>query len=65
MRKTVLGKTGLEVTRVGFGVLPLQRVSMDEAKRILTRAYESGINFYDTARAYTDSEEKSAMRCRM
>lgn len=50
MRKTVLGKTGLEVTRVGFGVLPLQRVSMDEAKRILTRAYESGINFYDTAR---------------
>jgi len=58
MQKTMLGNTGLEVTRVGFGVLPLQRVSMDEAKRILIRAYESGINFYDTARAYTDSEEK-------
>lgn len=58
MQKIILGSTGLEVTRVGFGVLPIQRVSMDEAKRILVRAYESGINFYDTARAYSDSEEK-------
>lgn len=58
MQKTVLGKTGLEVTRVGFGVLPLQRVSMDMAKRILGKAFENGINFYDTARAYSDSEEK-------
>ena len=58
MRKIILGNTGLEVTRVGFGALPIQRVSMDEAKRILIRAYESGINFFDTARAYSDSEEK-------
>ena len=58
MQKTVLGKTGLEVSRVGFGVLPLQRVSMDMAKRILVKAFENGINFFDTARAYSDSEEK-------
>jgi len=65
MRKIILGNTGLEVTRVGFGVLPIQRVSMEDAKRILIRAYESGVNFFDTARAYTDSEEKSEMRCQM
>lgn len=58
MQKTMLGKTGLGVTRIGFGVLPLQRVSMDTAKRILVKAFENGINFYDTARAYSDSEEK-------
>ncbi len=58
MQKTILGKTNLEVTRVGFGVLPLQRVSMDTAKRILVKAFENGINFFDTARAYSDSEEK-------
>ena len=58
MQKVMLGNTGLMVTRVGFGVLPLQRVTMDVAKRILTKAYENGINFFDTARAYSDSEEK-------
>lgn len=58
MEKTRLGRTGLEVTRTGFGVLPLQRVDRDEAVRILRRAYDAGITFYDTARGYTDSEEK-------
>ena len=58
MKKTILGKTNLHVTRVGFGVLPLQRVSMDEATRILNKAYENGVNFYDTARAYSYSEAK-------
>lgn len=53
-----LGKTNLTITRTGFGVLPLQRTPMPEAVRILRRAYEAGITFYDTARAYTDSEEK-------
>lgn len=53
-----LGKTDLIVTRTAFGVLPLQRVEMVEAVRILRRAYDAGINFYDTARGYTDSEEK-------
>lgn len=58
MQKIIFGKTGLKVTRVGFGVLPIQRVSMDTAKKILSKAYESGINFFDTARAYSDSEQK-------
>lgn len=58
MEKVRLGRTNLIVTRTAFGVLPLQRTDMDEAVRILRRAYEAGINFYDTARGYTDSEEK-------
>lgn len=58
METTTLGRTGLTVTRTAFGVLPLQRVEMPEAVRILRRAYDAGINFYDTARGYTDSEEK-------
>ena len=58
METTRLGRTGLEVTRTGFGALPIQRCGMDEAVRILRRAFEAGITFYDTARAYSDSEEK-------
>ncbi len=46
------------VTRTAFGVLPLQRTEPAEATRILRRAFDAGINFYDTARAYSDSEEK-------
>lgn len=46
------------VSRTALGVLPLQRVEMPEAVRILRRAYDAGITFYDTARGYTDSEEK-------
>ncbi|NLT39692.1 MAG: aldo/keto reductase [Clostridiales bacterium] len=58
MRKIRLGKTGLMVTKTAFGVLPLQRTPMEEAVRILQRAYDAGINYYDTANAYTDSEIK-------
>lgn len=58
MRMIRLGRTGLNVTEVGFGALPLQRVPLDEAGKILRRAYDGGINFYDTARNYSDSEEK-------
>ena len=58
MDKIILGKTNLMVTRSGFGALPVQRVSFEEAKNILRKAYANGINFYDTARAYSDSEEK-------
>ena len=53
-----LGKTNLEVNKIGFGALPIQRRNMDDSLAILNRAYESGIDFYDTARFYTDSEEK-------
>jgi uncharacterized protein len=44
--------------RTAFGVLPLQRTQKDEAVQILRKAYDGGIDFYDTARAYSDSEEK-------
>ena len=53
-----LGKTDLEVNKNGFGALPIQRCSMEESIEILKKAYENGINFYDTAHFYTDSEEK-------
>ena len=53
-----LGKTELVVNMNGFGALPIQRVGDDEAARILRMAYEGGINYFDTARFYTDSESK-------
>lgn len=53
-----LGKTEITVNKNGFGVLPLQRTAMGEAVKILRKALSGGIDFYDTARAYTDSEEK-------
>lgn len=58
MQYRKLGKTGLEVSEIGFGGIPIQRVSMDEAVGIIKKALELGINFFDTARGYTDSEEK-------
>ncbi len=58
MKKVRLGKTEISVNKNGFGALPIQRVSFEEAKKILLRAYDGGIDFYDTARFYTDSEEK-------
>ena len=58
MAQIILGKTGLKIEKNGFGALPIQRDSFDEAKEIVQKAYANGINFYDTARAYTDSEEK-------
>ena len=56
-----LGRTNLTVTKNGFGALPVQRVGMGEACRILRKAYNGGINYFDTARVYTDSEEKLGM----
>lgn len=53
-----LGRTGIMATRSAFGALPVQRVPMADAKRLLRTAYEKGINFFDTAHSYTDSEEK-------
>ncbi len=58
MKTVKLGRTGLVVNRNGFGALPIQRDSKEEAVRLLKKAYDHGIRFFDTARAYTDSEEK-------
>lgn len=58
MRKITLGNTGITTVQNGFGALPLQRDDMALSVRLLQRAYEGGITFFDTARAYSDSEEK-------
>ena len=58
MVPVTLGRTGITVNRNGFGALPVQRASVDEAVKILRKAYDNGINFFDTARAYSDSEMK-------
>jgi predicted aldo/keto reductase-like oxidoreductase len=58
MEKTKLGRTNLIVGRTAFGALPIQRVDLGEAKLLLRKAYENGVNLFDTARAYSDSEEK-------
>ena len=58
MQTVRLGKTNITVSKNGFGALPIQRVSKEEAARLLRKAYEGGINYFDTARFYTDSEEK-------
>jgi len=58
MAKIAVGSTGIIVEQNGFGALPIQRISDEEAVKLLRRAYDGGIEYYDTARAYTDSEEK-------
>lgn len=58
MKKRRLGRTGLEVTPISFGALPIQRCTVEEAGPILNAVLDRGINFVDTARAYTDSEFK-------
>ncbi len=58
MKQITLGTTGITVPQNAFGALPIQRVDMDTAKNILRRAYDGGMRFFDTARAYSDSEEK-------
>ena len=58
METVRLGRTGLIVSKKGFGALPVQRVDMEQAVRLLRKAYEGGINYFDTAHVYSDSEEK-------
>ncbi len=58
MAKVTLGKTGITVEKNAFGALPIQRISRQEAVGLLRKAYDSGVTFFDTARWYTDSEEK-------
>ena len=58
MTKVTLGSTGITVNRNGFGALPIQRVPDEEAVKILRKAYDNGITFFDTARGYSDSEHK-------
>ncbi|MEA4962487.1 aldo/keto reductase [Lutispora sp.] len=57
MQYNLLGKTGMNVSRIGFGGIPIQHVGEDEVKKIVSKCIEAGINFFDTARGYTVSEE--------
>ena len=58
MNKITLGKTNLVIEKNGFGCLPIQRIREQDAVDLLHKAYDGGINFFDTARAYSDSEQK-------
>lgn len=58
MKQITLGSTGITTPQNAFGALPIQRVSHDEAVSLLRRAFDGGMTFFDTARAYTTSEER-------
>ena len=58
MVQVTLGTTGITVEKNSFGALPIQRISKEEAVKLLRKAYDHGVTFFDTARFYTDSEEK-------
>lgn len=58
MKTVTLGSTGIQTPQNAFGALPIQRDDFETAGKILRRAYEGGMTFFDTARAYSDSEEK-------
>ena len=58
MTTVTLGRTGITVNKNGFGALPIQRITKDESAGLLRKAYDGGITLFDTARAYSDSEEK-------
>ena len=58
MDMVTLGSTGITVNKNGFGALPIQRITDEDAVHLVRKAYDAGITFFDTARFYTDSEEK-------
>lgn len=58
MTTVTLGRTGIVAQKQAFGCLPIQRITEAEAVRLLRRAYDGGMNFFDTARVYYDSEDK-------
>lgn len=58
MTSIAIGNTGMRAERNGFGALPIQRISKSDAIRLLRKAQAGGMNYFDTARGYTDSEEK-------
>jgi aryl-alcohol dehydrogenase-like predicted oxidoreductase len=58
MEKIRLGKTGMMVTRLGFGGIPIQRLSENDAVKVVKKCLDLGINYLDTANGYTTSEER-------
>lgn len=57
MEYKILGKTGLQISKLGFGGIPIQRIDAEGTKTLLHRLAEDGVNYIDTARGYTVSEE--------
>ena len=57
MEYRLLGKTGLKVSTLGFGGIPIQRIDAEGTKALMHAVSEAGINYIDTARGYTVSEE--------
>ena len=57
MEYRMLGKTGLKVSRMGFGGIPIQRIDAEGTKNLFAQLMEAGVNYIDTARGYTVSEE--------
>ena len=57
MEYTTLGKTGLKISRMGFGGIPIQRIDAEGTKKLMQQLAEEGVNYIDTARGYTVSEE--------
>ena len=57
MEYTVLGKTGLKISRMGFGGIPIQRIDAEGTKALMEKLVAAGVNYIDTARGYTVSEE--------
>ena len=57
MEYRVLGKTGLKISRMGFGGIPIQRIDAEGTRTLVHKLKDAGVNFIDTARAYTVSEE--------
>lgn len=58
MKRIVLGNTGIETVRLGFGGIPIQRVSEAQAIEVILYALEKGMDFIDTSRVYTNSETR-------
>jgi len=58
MQYTIFGRTGLKVSRTGFGCIPIQRIPYEESTALLQHAYENGVTLFDTANAYTTSEDR-------
>ena len=57
MEYRILGKTGLKISRLGFGGIPIQRIDAEGTRALVAELAASGVNFIDTARGYTVSEE--------
>ena len=53
MEYTTLGKTGLKISRMGFGGIPIQRIDAEGTKKLMKQLAEEGVNYIDTARGYT------------